>query len=82
MPTLLLEGGFKFRVFLRDHNPPHIHVVKGKATVVISLGDNKTRPRIHQNYGMQPRDIRKALKITAENQNTFLTQWRKYHGKQ
>ena len=76
-----VERGLNFRVFIKDHQPPHVHVVKAGTTVVIYLGDDNTRPSIRENYDMNTSDIRKALEITAENQDAFLKKWRKYHAK-
>ena len=80
MPTIYLEAEIEVRVFLKDHEPPHVHVVKDKATVVIDLGDQDVRPSISRNYGMKAADVKKALKIVAEHQGVFLQEWRKYHG--
>jgi hypothetical protein len=80
LPTIHTEAGFEFRVFSNDHEPPHVHVVKQKKTVLIELGDENTRPSIRSNYGMKPIDVKKALRIVAEQQDFFLEYWRKYHG--
>ena len=81
MPTIHVEAGLYFRVFNNDHGSPHVHVVKGKATVVIRLGDEKNKPTIHQKYDMKDGDCKKALKLVAEKQDAFLAAWRKYHAK-
>jgi uncharacterized protein DUF4160 len=80
LPTIHLEAGFEVRVFIKDHEPPHVHVVKDKATVVIELGNQDVRPSISRNYGMKAADVKKALRIVAEQQGVFLQKWRKYHG--
>lgn len=82
MPTIHNEAGFQFRVFINDHEPPHVHVVKQAKTVLIELGDSDTRPRIKRNYGMKLVDVKQALRIVAEQQETFLEHWRKHHGQE
>ena len=43
MPTVLDANGFQVRVLLppREHGPPHVHVHKGGAEVVITLPDGE-----------------------------------------
>ena len=79
MPTIHVEDGLSFRVFTNDHEPPHVHVVKDNAVVLINLGDSNTRPTIREIFGMKRVDVKKALRITAENQDTFLEEWGNYH---
>ena len=81
MPTILVKYGLEFRVFTKDHQPPHVHVVQGeKVSVVIRLGDSKTRPWVHEIFGMKRQDIRKAIDVVEANQEYFLEEWSKHHG--
>ena len=71
MPTVLRQDGFDVRIFVRDHEPKHVHVRRGGGVAVIILGDVSVRER----FGMSPRDVRTALQIVAENRDYLVAQW-------
>jgi hypothetical protein len=81
VPTVLEHDGFQVRVYLppREHGPPHVHVVRAGAEVVITLGDTRTRPAIAEAYGMQARDVVRAYRIVEAHQERLLEVWRRYH---
>ncbi|MBA3345692.1 MAG: DUF4160 domain-containing protein [Gemmatimonadales bacterium] len=47
MPTVLVQEGFRVRIYLppREHAPPHVHVVRSGAEIVMALGDRTPRRR-------------------------------------
>jgi Domain of unknown function (DUF4160) len=80
MPTVLREAGYSFRIYLDDHEPSHLHVVKAGNEAVINLGSETTRPVVRKNYGMCGKDLRKAFIVVNQNQRFFLQEWRRIHG--
>jgi hypothetical protein len=54
MPTLLIYQGFKFFFYANEHEPKHVHVMKGGDFAKIELGLLK----IVDNY-MKSKDIKK-----------------------
>ena len=54
MPTLLNQNGFKFFFYSNEHEPKHIHVVKGDGFAKIELNTF----RIIQDY-MKSGDLKK-----------------------
>jgi len=82
MPTVLTEGGFAIRIYLppREHEPPHVHVVKGGGEAVIALGNDETPPVLDRVYGMRARDVLRAYRIVEANRTRLLEAWRRYHG--
>ena len=77
MATLFKLFGLIFRIYTRDHQPPHVHVIsqEGEAIFIIDhevvLKDNK---------GMKPKDVSLAVSILEENKELILEEWSKIHG--
>ena len=80
MSTVLREEGFRFMIRSNDHNPPHVHVIKGDGQVKILLGSESEAPEIYENW-MTERDAIRAWRIVVEKQEYLLDEWGKIHGK-
>ena len=70
MPTLLNKYGFKFFFYANEHEPKHIHVMKGEGFAKIELKDL----RVVQNY-LKPKDLKTALEIIKEHKMEFERRW-------
>jgi hypothetical protein len=78
MVTVHREAGLRFIVFTDDHLPAHVHVVgDGKAKIVLAGADGE--PELAYNDGLKAGDLRKAMRIVAEQQAAMLERWKKYH---
>lgn len=77
MPTILFIFGFRFIIYTRDHNPPHIHAIKNIGAAKIGL-----TPNIYliENRGLQLKDLKIAMSVAEEYQEEFLEKWYEYHG--
>lgn len=80
MPTILNINGFRFIIWPADHEPPHVHVFKGKSEAKISIGDDNEAPCFITIYGLTKQEARQVLEMTNENQQQLLTAWRNIHG--
>ena len=82
MPTVLDVGGFRVRILLppREHGPPHVHVSKAGAVVVIDLPDGDQPLGIRKLRGMRAVDVVTAFRLVEANVEMLLEQWSKYHG--
>ncbi len=76
MPTLLIYKGFKFFFYANEHEPKHIHVMKGGDFAKIELATLK----VTDNY-MEPKDIKKALTIVENHNTEFERRWDEYFDK-
>jgi Domain of unknown function (DUF4160) len=80
--------GLAFYIFPNDHDPPHVHVYRkrkdsreDKGILKIAIGDDSHPPAIARIYRkLKDQVALDAWRIVAENQQTFLTEWQKYHG--
>lgn len=73
MSILLIQDGFKFFFYANEHEPKHIHVMKGGDFAKIELASLK----VIDNY-MKPKDIKKALLIVANHSAEFERKWDEY----
>ena len=67
-------------IYVDDHEPPHVHVFREKAELVVLLGDDLTRPSIRDRHGFSPRDEKRALAIISDYHEFLRRMWEKYHG--
>ena len=70
MPTLLNKYGFKFFFYANEHEPKHIHVIKGDGFAKIELKSF----RVVQNY-LKPKELKMALEIIKEYNDEFERRW-------
>lgn len=81
MPTVLRQDGFKVVIYLNDHLPSHVHVLKGSGEVRIKLGSEEAAPSLMAIFGnISDKDVAKALSLVKEHQAQLRAQWRKIHG--
>lgn len=69
MVTVLWENGFRVIIFTDDHEPAHVHIIRGDGDAKINLV-----PEVHLVWsrGMKRREAREALRIATENQQLLL----------
>jgi len=70
LPTLLKLEGFKFFFYANEHEPRHIHVMKGEEFAKIDLETLE----VSQNY-MKPKNLKRALQIVKEHRASFIKEW-------
>lgn len=73
MPTLLNKDGFRFFFYANEHEPKHIHIIKGEGFAKIELGSL----RVVQNY-LKPNELKKALELTKQHQESFERVWNEW----
>jgi hypothetical protein len=37
MPTIFIDGGFRFMIYLNDHPPAHVHAISADCMIKIGL---------------------------------------------
>jgi Domain of unknown function (DUF4160) len=76
MPTILRSNGFLFVIYPNDHEPPHVHVVRSGAEMMINLGIEGGEPVIRDVYRMRNREIAIAMTVVRANNDLFLKRWK------
>lgn len=77
MAMALRRDGFTYRVYSLDHEPPHVHVEKGGATLVLEIAP---RIAIRDVRGMKANDVRRAVTIAQLERAVLLAKWMEVHG--
>ena len=83
MPEIWAQQGLRFVVFTNDHEPAHVHVFAGRpgsgsASMRILLANRIVRPdRVPSSW--TDAQVRRALRIAAEQYDRFLEAWTAYH---
>lgn len=78
------QDGFTIHIFgpPREHKPPHVHVRRADAVLVVRLGNEAIPANAWKNYGMSDRGVVNAMRIVQANKDQFLTTWAEVHSGQ
>jgi hypothetical protein len=79
MVTVLRAEGLRVVIFTNDHEPAHVHVFGG-GEAKINLRGAGGPPELVWADGMTRTEVRRALRIVAENQALLLARWENIHG--
>jgi hypothetical protein len=79
MVTIHRAHGLSFVVFVDDHEPAHVHVFGDGQAKIDLVGANGV-PTLAWVDGMKRSDVRRAMKIVADEREHFLARWREIHG--
>ena len=77
-PTIFREDGFRFFVFSREEDRPHVHVHHADGEAKFWL---EPRIELAQNYGLNDRQIRAAEALIRKHNDDIRAAWRKHFGR-
>ena len=75
MPTIFIISGLRFMFFSNDHEPVHVHVVKGDAEAKFTV---LPEIKIIYNHGLKTSDMKKAKSIIIENSEIIIERWNEF----
>jgi hypothetical protein len=82
MPTLFIFFGMRFVFYSNDHEPVHIHVIKGKGKIKeYSVWRVAPEIALIENNGLKPNELKMAEMVIEENREIILNSWNLYFGK-
>jgi hypothetical protein len=76
MPTILVQNGFQFKFYSNEnHEPPHVHVIKGKAEAKWWLD-----PQLEEEFstGFKVQELRMIRQLLKENRDALLEAWKNH----
>ena len=77
MPQVMRADGFAFRMYYKDHPPPHVHVWKAGCRCRIALGEPGSAPYLLELGDMGRTDAGRALWMVNGCQEILLVHWRR-----
>lgn len=80
MATVLKINGYIVRIWSNDHLPRHVHVFIGDGECIINLVGEGGNPELREFYGMKRKEVAKAIRIVADNQEKLIQAWIEIHG--
>ena len=82
MPLLCTFFGLRFLFYSNDHEPIHVHVVKGKGKVKENAKfDVFPEIKLVENNGLQSNELKIAEMIIAENKEMIAEKWNEFFNK-
>ena len=78
MPTLFTVFGFRFMFYSNDHEPIHVHVIKGDAEARFQVLPNVS---LLDNRGLKPAELKLAESLVEENKETIVANWKNFINK-
>ena len=82
MPTVFIFFGLRFMFYSNDHEPVHIHVIKGKGKVK-EYAIYQVVPNIVllENKGLKSNELKMAEMVIEENKEIIIENWNSFFGK-
>ena len=77
MPTIFILFGFRFMFYANDHEPIHVHVIKGDTHAKFTIDPVEL---VH-NDGMKHSEIKLVESIIEENKEVIAEHWNKFFNK-
>ena len=80
MPTIDHIDAARVVIYLNDHRPAHVHVIKGDSKAVFILHCPKGPPELRESTGFSRTEIRHILEESISRLALFCGEWERYHG--
>ena len=82
MPTVFYFFGMRFAFFSNDHEPVHIHVIKGRGKIK-EYAIYQVIPDVSllENNGLKPNELKMAEMVIEENAEIIKDSWDRFLGK-
>lgn len=77
MPTIFTLLGFRFMFYANDHEPIHVHVIKGDVSAKFALFP----VTLVKNNGLKKSELKLVEIIIKDNQEVIAEHWNKFFNK-
>ena len=73
MPTIFILFGFRFMFYANDHEPIHVHVLKGNISAKFTISP----VALVENHGLKPAELKMVEAIIEKNSEVIAEHWNK-----
>jgi hypothetical protein len=80
MPTILRFRGFRIVIFTREHEPPHVHAIRGRDFIVFVLNCRAGPATERESKGVTRAEQRALLAFVNDNIGVLCEAWRVLRG--
>ena len=79
MPTIVSfgHGALKFKIYARDHDPPHVHAEAGGASLRIDL---LTLEPLDDRTDFSRAAVRRIMELVRDYRDELMEAWDELHG--
>ena len=78
MPTWFTVVGFRFLFYSNDHEPIHVHVIKGNSEARFQVQPDV---KLLDNKGLKPAELKLAESLVEENKEMIVERWNVFFAK-
>lgn len=78
MPELLRLFGLRFLFYSNDHEPLHVHVVKGQGNITAKAKFTLDPVELVENQGLSKSELKMAESVIEENKDIFAQRWNEF----
>lgn len=78
MPTLFTVFGFRFLFYSNDHEPIHVHVIKGSSEARFQV---QPEVMLLDDKGLKPAELKLAESLVEENKEMIIERWKVFFAK-
>ncbi len=71
--------GFRFVIYVHDHEPPHVHVYGAGQAKIAFVGEDGL-PDMVSSFGMKNNEKARVLTVVEERIDYFWKEWERLHG--
>jgi Domain of unknown function (DUF4160) len=79
MPTILRIGGYRFVIYVFDHEPAHVHVKNNGGEAIFYLNCSQGPPTLRKNFGFGVSELTRIRRLIQENVDLLYKAWKELH---
>jgi hypothetical protein len=80
-PVIFVFESLKFKINVNDHNPPHVHIEGGGASVRINLLTLLTLVFMDEKADFSQGTLDRIMNEVKKRKDELMEEWEKYHEK-
>jgi hypothetical protein len=79
MPTVLRIDGYRFIMYLSDHEPPHVHIKSRELEAIFYLNCPMGPASLRKNFGFSQSEANHLRGLVQKNLAILCIKWKELH---